>query len=371
MDHKTTYDYAQNNSRLLNLELMLVYEYQWIVCGYIMLPFGIFVAFLNSLLLYIFWKRNMKNTTHILVAAMTISETLNILLPGIGFTYFIAVLKLRKYIPFEYCSFFMYIVDYIPTIFRFHSIFLMVTLATQRFICVSYPLRITGLLTRNRTLTLIVVLLFFSILSRLFDLACLYQKKVTITVLPENVAMDTCIMTARGWVGDQLNTLFLVHNIVWNIPVHILPLIWVIFVGVKLIITIRKANKWRKEFLSDTHIAKGRLQEQKLTKLTMWIIFAFLFVQIPVSIVESILSYVVSFSGLNSHTKTLSASRTIVMCVLYLTLPSTFVIYILCFNDCFKYIKSIFGCINKKQENNSNTDLSHINFDTVIENGST
>ena len=143
MDPNSSFQYyPQNNSRLMNLELMFQYEYQRILCGYIMLPFGTFVTFLNSLLLYIFWKKEMKNTTHILVAAMTISETINILLPGIGFTYFIAVLKLRKYIPFEYCNFFIYITDHIPAIFRFHSIFLMVTLATQRFICVAYPLRI-------------------------------------------------------------------------------------------------------------------------------------------------------------------------------------------------------------------------------------
>ena len=200
-------------------------------------------------------------------------------------------------------------------------------------------------------MTLIVILLLFSISPRLYDLACWYQKQVTITVLQENVTIDTCIMTARGWVGDQLNTIFLVQNIGWNIPVHVLPLIWVIFVGVKLIITIRKANKWRKEFLSYTHIAKGRLQEQKLTKVTMWIIFAFLFVQTPVSIVDAIMTYEVSFHGIhNPRSKAIAAWKPITMSVMFVTLPSTFVIYIICYNDCFKYLKSML-CCNKKQEN--------------------
>ena len=325
------------------------FEFIHFLVAYCFLPVTFVVLLINLLLLWILWKKKATNPTHIVVAAMSISETLFAFVPTVLFTYLYHIEKLRSFLPYEYCHSFNIIGLIWTSVFRYHSIWLTVVLATQRFICVAYPFKAAAIITRKRTLILIVGFFMLSLLTQYYDIIFVDRISVNISWSTDTSPRETCVFLPAKWAEEYVDTLFPIHTIALMLLVNILPSLWLLVVGCLLIRELRMATRWRKKFaVSRRSIDRRQNGERKLTLLTIWIIITFVTFQIPYSISDSIISYNRSVGG--EHGSSIiyaTASRVFTHFIVLLTLPSTFFIYIICIKEYNEYVKSLFCCRNK------------------------
>ena len=334
-----------------NLEDLFHYDFEYILTAYLVIPVSIIVLISNSLLLCLFWKKRLRNTIHIFVAAISISETLFVLTQSLFATYFLHFLNITKFIPHEHCLMFTLTFNILPEIFRCHSIFLTVALATQRCVCVTNPFKISRVFTRKRTVLIVVGVFILSVLFKVYDMIFFQSRKrqhidwLNNKRLPNN----TCILAPPDGTGTYIESLFLVQTILWIACVNVIPCVWLIVTGLLLICGLRKASKWRRnasQYGGTQQIAQD-LKERKLTIITVWIIGIFLLLQTPYYIIDSLTDYPWIFAKSQDTNRMLLAARNIAGFCVYLTLPSNFIIYIVCYKEYYEYLKSIFVCKRK------------------------
>ena len=328
------------------------FEFTHILVAYCVLPVAIIVLLINSLLLWILWKKKATNPTHLLVAAMSISETLFAFVPTVFLTYLYDFKKLRTFLPYKYCYSFNILCVIWVSVFRCHSIWLTVVLATQRFICVVYPFKAASIITRKRTIVVIVVLFVLSLLIQYYDVIFVDRISVNISWSPDTSPRETCKFLATEWAENYVDTLFPIHTIGSLLLVNFIPSLWLVVVGCLLIRELRVATKWRNKFAVSRQSADRRQNgERKLTVLTIWIIIMFVTFQIPYSISDSIISCQRSIGGDSGEYGSIiiyaTAARVVTHFIVLLSLPSTFFIYILCIKEYYEYVKTLFCRRNK------------------------
>lgn len=164
--------FMQLNSIYPNFRNIFHFEFTHYIARYCVLPLAFIVLFINSLLLWIFWKKQATDTIHLLVAAMTISETMYTFFPTVVFSYLYEIKKFRSFLPYEYCHAYYFIFITWNSVLRCHSIWMTVVLATQRCIYVRFPFHAASLITKKRTLLIIVGLLVLSLLIHSYDILC-------------------------------------------------------------------------------------------------------------------------------------------------------------------------------------------------------
>ena len=337
--------YMQLKSINPNLQNIFHYEFTHFIVAYCILPVSFVVLCLNSLLLWIFWKKKATNTTHLLVAATSISETLFAFIPSAFSTYMFAIKGLRIYVPYEYCNIYYIIFLILPAVCRCHSIWLTVALATQRCICVRYPFKAALLFTRRKTIYVIVGLFVLSLLTQCYDVIFVDIIKVNVAWSEHTKPRGTCAFVTSEWAANVVDTVFPLHTIGSILIVNVIPFLWLVVVGSLLLRGLRVAINWRSKFVDKSdNQNRAAIGERKLTVLTIWIIVMFLIFQIPYSIVDSFLLYCIGFGKSDGTIKYLMVARTITHSIVLLTLPSTFVIYIVCYRNYYEYIKTFFRC---------------------------
>ena len=325
------------------------FEFTHFLFAYCYLPVVFIVLLTNSLLLWILWKKKARNTTHLLVAAMSISETMFALVPAMLFTYLYDIKKLRSFVPYEYCYSFSIVCIIWSSVFRCHSIWLTVVLATQRFICVAYPFKAASIITRKRTIILIVGLFVLALLTQYYDVIFVDRISVNMSWSPDTNPQETCVYLPTEWAKDFVDILFPIHRIVFILLVNFIPSLWMVVVGCLLIRELRATTKWRTQNSVSSRSANQRLNgERKLTVVTIWIIIMFVTFQIPYSISHSFVSYQISFGGERGSSIIYATTAMLVThFMIILSLPSTFFIYIICIKEYYEYVKTCFSWINK------------------------
>ena len=339
-----------------NLEDLFHYDFEYVLGAYVVIPVSIIVLLCNSILLFLFWKMRSRNSVHILVASISISETLFVLTQS-SFAYVIHIFNLRKFIPYKHCSVFVLLFNILPEIFRCHSIFLTMALATQRCVCVTHPFKISIIFTRRRTVLVVVCLFLLSVLFKFYDLIVLenrerhhFLKGRFNNSAPTSISI--CMIVPRGWTVDFFETLFLVQTILRISCVNVIPSIWLIVTRLILMCGLKKASKWRKDasVLKTNQQLAQDAKERQLTILTIWIIGIFLFFQTPFCIIDSITFYPQLIP--KDKIRTLLTARTLAQFCLNLTLTSNFIIYMFCYKEYYEYSKSIFVCKRSAAELN-------------------
>ena len=349
MKDRMNMSYINLNSINPTFRNVVRFEFTHFLVAYCAPLVSFIVLFINSLLLWILWKKKATDTTHLLVAATCISETLYAFVPTMYFTYLYDIKKLRSFLPYQYCfSFHLFIILW-NLVFRCHSTWLTVVIATQRFICVTYPFKAASIITRKRTIMVIVGLFLISLLTQYYDVIFVDRMSVNISWGPDTSPRETCIFLPAEWAEDYVDTLFPIHTIGSILLLNFIPSLWLVVVGCLLIRELRVATKWRKKFTVSTRSADRRLNgERKLTVLTIWIILTFVTFQIPLSVLDSIISYQRSIGGEHgSNIIYATAAKIVTHFILLLTLPSTFFIYIICIKEYYEYVKTLLCCRNK------------------------
>ena len=337
--------YMQLDSIIPNFKRVFHFELTHYIATYCALPLAFIILFINSFLLWIFWKKKATNTTHILVAAMSISETMYAFIPTVFVAYLYEIKKFRSFLPYEYCDAYYIIFIFWTSVFRYHSIWLTVALATQRFICVIYPFEAASLITRKRTIFIIIGIFVLSLLMQYFDIICVDRIKVNMSWTPDSAPRETCVFVRSEWSGRYIHILFPIHAICSVLLLSFIPFVWLVVVGSLLIRRLRKATNWRAKFVNKCETTNRHvIVERKLTVLTIWIIVLFLIFQTPYSVSESVLAYYIVFGGGDHIMNYLMTAKALTQSILVLTLPSTFIIYIICYKKYFEYIKTLFQC---------------------------
>ena len=335
--------HIQNISINPNFLYLFHYDYVRVILAYCMLPLAVVVLILNSFLLWIFWKKKATNTMHLFIAALSLSETLFSFVPSVMATYLFAVKGLRMYLPYKYCTAYYVIITLWTSVFRLNSRWLTVMLATQRCICVMFPLKTATIFTTKRTIYVIVGVFVLSILSHYYDI--IFMDRVNI-IMPWSVGSaprETCAFVAPSWTEGYAETIFLTNEIFKIVFMNSIPSLWLVIVGCLLIHGLRKANTWRKKFVVSNERKNRRLKnERKLTVLTIWIIVTFVVFQIPYSVSDSISSHHMTFGDVKNRDNYTSAALIITHFIVLLSLPSTFLIYIICLREYCDYVKTLF-----------------------------
>lgn len=320
-----------------NLKNLFHYDFAYILTAYGVIPISMIVLISNSLLLFLFWKKRLRSSIHIFVAAISISETVFILIQVIFSIYFLHVLNITSYIPYQHCVMFTLTFHILPEIFRCHSIFLTVALATQRCVSVTHPLTISRVFTRKRSILIVVGLFLLSVIFKMYDLIFLEMKEGR---------NSTCIVLPSGWTRDYFENLFYTQAILWISCVNVVPCVWLIVTGSIMICGLRKASNWRRTaavFRMKQHIVQDA-KERKLTIITVWIIGIFLFFQTPYYVIDSLTAYPRIFVQSKGANIVLLGARNLTQFCVNVTLPSNFIIYIVCYKEYYEYLKSVFVC---------------------------
>lgn len=333
-----------------NLKDLFYYDFEYIITAYIVIPVSIIVLISNTLLLFLFWKKRLRTSIHIFVAAISVSETIFVLTQSFFATYFLYIFNITGFIPHQHCLMFALTFNILPEIFRSHSIFLTVALATQRCVCVTHPLTISRIFTRKRTVLIVVGLFILSGLFKVYDMTFIqHRERQHISWLPSNnrIPNNTCILGPPDWTKDYIKSVFAVQTILWISCVNVIPCIWLLVAGLILICGLRRASKWRRKatVLQLKQQIAQESKERKLTVLSVWIIGVFLLFQIPYYITDTLTDYPWVFFARSKDTiRMLLAARSLTGLCVNLTLPSNFIIYIVCYKEYYDYLKSIFIC---------------------------
>lgn len=339
---------SQNRLAVLTLyfDAIFAHQFQGVILGYCFLIYGVFIAIINSVLLFTFWRKELNNTTHIFVAAICVSETLFVLTSGVGHTYVVFIINSRESgnIIADFCST-IHFVDLVSKLFLHHSIFLTVALATQRCVCVRCPLIFSSIFTKKRTVLCVIGLFIFAILINVFDITTYTLVDFPMVGVEENsddMSPERCRVARAEWImDDTFQKMYLINIVVVFVCVGLIPNICLLTAGILLVSGLRNSIALRKT--ACYRINNGQFKrERKLTFITCWIIAAFLFFQTPKSVVDGILAYYIL------NRKFIDSSVILAMIItlgnVILTLPSNFIIYIVCYKECYQYLRSICTC---------------------------
>ena len=332
-----------------NLRFIFEYDFQHQMVAYWELPIAVIVVVLNCTMLYIFWKKQLTNVTHILVAAIVMTESIFILLRSIANFSFLGILGYRDFIPFKNCQLFVMTTAYIPSIFQIQSSFLTVAMSTQRCACVLRPLKFTTMFTRKRIILTIICLLLFSCLMVAYDIVFSFPIHVPLNGTSISETSEICAFRRdKEWFS-----LYLFNKIGNVIFTQILPSVWLVVVDILLVLKLRETNRWREQVTSNVTTQRGRTaKEIKLTIVTILIITVFIMVKTPLAITKMVANYfIVIDPNVQMIKASFVASNILNFCV-FLSMPSNFVIYVVLYPECSRYLSQMF----RRKRKGSGTD---------------
>lgn len=354
----TSTELSSDGPPYLPLDFKLLYQngFEIYLYGYAMPVTAVVTLFLNIFMLFAFVRKRMRNTTHVLLGAIAICDSLTAIFPAsIFFTVFI-VLDIRGILPYHLCRVWYIFSESFPIIFHSTSILLTVYMAAQRFICVMYPLSMLRLCTTRRTLIAIFVSFIICIIFEGFEWTIYNYSKVNIIVNNSayNRTIDGCIIQPTTWIKNQIQLYNTVHFLIRVIGFKVLPCVLLFVFKIGMLRKIYQSKKWRRN-VSTTTVRRKTNQEARLTVMTMWIVGAFLVVETPAAIIMSLYAAFAVTGNLIVPERDLYTATVIANFVIILTFPSNFVIYCCCSRQFRDALKETVNCSGESlTRNNSN-----------------
>lgn len=108
-------------------------SFSLLVYGIIYPQIIVFTFATNILICIVLLRKNMRSPTNTLLVAMAISDMLTGL-TGLPVYIRFYTTGLNEYVPYDWCWLYLYLSNYIPTIFHTASVWLTVALAIHRFV---------------------------------------------------------------------------------------------------------------------------------------------------------------------------------------------------------------------------------------------
>ena len=136
-----TCKYTTDNQtgRCLQPWVLDITEFSVPIYGYILPPVIFLTVVTNSLICVVLLRRNMRSATNVLLVAMALSVMMIGVWPLPCYVYFYTLGGYRDWVPYPWCCFYKALTEFVPTAFHTASIWVTVTLAIHRYICVCHP----------------------------------------------------------------------------------------------------------------------------------------------------------------------------------------------------------------------------------------
>ncbi|XP_050416348.1 sex peptide receptor-like [Patella vulgata] len=305
-------------------------NYAVIINGYLS-PILVFLTIVtNSLVCIVLLKRNMRSPTNTLLVGMAISDMLTGVFPLPIFLQFFATDRLREYIPYSWCYAYMYLAEYIPTIFHTASIWLTMALAIQRYIyvCHSFKARVWCTIPNAILVSIgVYVIATLSQLSRFFEVS-FFPIEVSSNV-HVNQTVVGCVQMYASWVLLDMKIYMSIYFWFRVLFIHLIPCSFLVVMNALLIYAMRVAQVRRMQLLRQNKKSESKkLKDSNCTTLMLVaVVGLFLLVEFPLGIlmIIMIISNTFDINIIEPHTlKTLSIFSNLFILLSY---PLNFFIY--------------------------------------------
>ncbi|XP_033747654.1 sex peptide receptor-like [Pecten maximus] len=236
-----------------------------------MLPlFAIVIIFCNILTIGIFWKIELKKTTHMLLLGICACDMLaNISLGTIsGYVFYFE--DYRDYLPYRICEIYTFLYNFLPVFFKYTSTYLILGLAIQRFICVVYPFVAKQICTKRHILIYMLFTFLCSGAYLAFQIhSHTYHIIETSSFYIKNRTMSACSIVVSNF------TLWYIHPVFYIF----LPLVILICITPAILKTLQRSRTLKTSSTSSVHNSL-----RSLSIITLWVVLTFVLCEIPVLI---------------------------------------------------------------------------------------
>lgn len=306
--------------------------YKRIILGYI-LPFTIVVtAFLNTVVLTILVKPNMRNSVNMILSGLAMTDTFTGLSALPYYVYFYTISHDKMYLPHVWCYVQKYCAGVIPTIFHTISVWLTLSLAIQRYIYVCHSLHAKTLCTVRRMIRVTATLVILSFLlhaPRLFDSSFV---KVVLYADNEDGNIETCIEVLKSWADDYQSMYYPIYYWIRLITIHFIPAVGLTILNLILIAVIRSSSARRRHLILQNRTREWRkIRETNITTLLLVVVITvFIAVEVPMGVLMllTILRNQYAFDIGYLDEKSEEILSVTFNCVILLSYPTNFFIYV-------------------------------------------
>ena len=260
--------------------------------GYVYPPLAMVIFVCNTLACIVLIQKHMRNPTNMLLMAMAISDMLTVATPGPSLLYFYTMGHYKDYVPAKWCQVYHVTTIYMPTIFHTASIWITVTLAILRYICVCHPLVAKQLCTIPNVVKSIFGIYIMAVLLCLgFFVEVEYVDVEVPSRNDPTKNVSGCTYQNSSFVTDYGDIYFNINYWLRIVFVYMLPCLLLVILNGILINTMYVATKRRQVLLKQQRETECRkLQESIRTTLMLVVVVGlFLLVELPSGLLECII----------------------------------------------------------------------------------
>lgn len=239
----------------------------------------------NCLVCLVLVKRPMRSPSNVLLTAIAVSDTLTGTCPLPCFVYFYTLRhSVDDYVPHGWCFLLHCLTDYLPTIFHTTSVWLTVSLAAHRYVCLRCrPETVQRWCRMCPTVTTVVTVYVLALVSQL----CRFFELTYVPVYV-NRRLDEpgCLVETSPIVKRHLHLYFNAYYWFRVVFIHILPCFILTAINTVLIQTMRSAQARRKLLLHQNRKSDSRrlAESNSRTLMLVTVVGVFLLVEFPLAI---------------------------------------------------------------------------------------
>jgi len=303
-----------------------------VVNGYVSPLLVLFTVVTNGLVCLVLLRKHFRNATNSLLIAMAISDTLTGVLPLPCFLYFYTAGRYVEWMPRSWCFVFFCLTDYLPTVTHTASIWLTVTLAFQRYICVCRATTAKPAYTVRNILYGIGIIYLLAVSSHGIRFAELQFYDVRVTSLVDQlVEVDACAYDFAQFVQRHEKVYFNVYYWYRVIAIQLIPCAALVVLNALLVRTIQTAQRRRNQLRREGIRCKAecrRLSDSSSTTLMLVIVVGILLlVEIPMAVFLAVTLIENTFSVQIVNRDTTQVAALLVNVLVLLSYPLNFFVY--------------------------------------------
>ncbi|ESO07444.1 hypothetical protein HELRODRAFT_122103, partial [Helobdella robusta] len=287
-----------------------------------LLPVIVLLTFVTNLFVcVVLTTKQMRNPTNMLLVAMAISDTLTGLIPAPISIYLYTMEYHKDYVPYNLCYCKEMTETHLPTVFHTASIWLIVVLSLQRYICVCHHQLAIRICTMKNCRRVIVGIYICAFLSQVLRLVHHHYHH----------HYHYHYQQHHHWQRHLYNV-SLVLGLYWwfrVVTVNFIPCTLLTILNALLFLAMKKAQKRREIlFKQNRRTESKRLAENNLATLMLFtVVGVFLAVEFPLVVLMATLIYENTANEDLIATETRSIAASLINLLILLSYPVNFFIY--------------------------------------------
>lgn len=255
------------------------------IYGVVTPAFVLTTVLTNCLVCLVLVKRPMRSPSNVLLIAIAVSDTLTGVCPLPCFVYFYTLgHSANDYVPNGWCFLLHCLTDYLPTIFHTTSVWLTVSLAAHRYVCLRCrPETVQRWCRMRSTVTIVVTVYVLALVSQL----CRFFESDYVPVYVDGRHGEPgCWVEISPIVKRHLHLYFNAYYWFRVVFIHILPCFILTAINTFLIQTMRTAQAHRKLLQQQNRKSDSRrlAEINSRTLMLVTVVGVFLLVEFPLAI---------------------------------------------------------------------------------------